>query len=417
MESTSVFLLLVFCIAAVSNSVFAQDQAGPTKTPPAAAESPASESSTEESSAPDTPPPAYVTPDESQQKIESELGRLKITRGEFGLTITNRNGQLLRGGSVFVYQYGREIEKTAFMRKDSYWKLMQDNGINAVRVICFDPWQQSHGDKESNKPYPFADLDKAEDVDALLDDLDFIVDIAAKHSIHVVINYHDTGGYLDPDHTSPVDKKFGSFPYLQSHKYLTRFWDLVAPRYANRPHVAYELMNEPVRWNPESYTQKNLDDIATVAKQVRTLAPETHQILISVANHQSWKPETHSVLRLAQQLTKKGVDFSNASVGIHTYNPRYPKPNSSKEILELMQQFAVVNTEANFPKSFMEELRGGTWGDPDGGGMDGDLMVVQSMERMGVSWFHWKAKGPDEFQKNFIDVLLKDAKAKGYYWR
>lgn len=362
------------------------------------------------------PPAAYATPDPDQQKLETELGRLKIIRGPFGLTIANKKGQRLRGGSVFVYEYGREIEKTKFLRDPSYWKTMQDNGINAVRVICFDPFQQSHGDKEKSVPWPYADLNDPADVAALLDDLDFIVSIAAQHSIHVVINYHDTGGYLDPDHSKTIDQETGTFPYLETHDYLDRFWELVAPRYADRPHVAYELMNEPARWNPESYTEKNLDDIATVSKSVRKMAPETHQILLSVANHQSWKPETHSVLRLAQSLTKRGVDFTNASVGIHTYNPRHPKPNSSDEILEVMQKFAVVNTEANFPKDYMER-DGESWGDPDGGGMDGDLLVVQSMERIGVSWFHWKINGPDEFEKHYLNLLVPDGKAKGYFWK
>ena len=45
--------------------------------------------------------------------------------------------------------------------------------------------------------------------------------------MHVIINYHDVGSY---------EKEF-----------LTKFWDLVAPRYRDRTHVAYELMNEPVK--------------------------------------------------------------------------------------------------------------------------------------------------------------------------
>jgi hypothetical protein len=344
-------------------------------------------------------------------KTERDLGRVKIHHGKFGMTVTKPDGTLLRGSSPFIFKWGRISKQTDHLNDDEYWKLLQSNGINSIRLVCFDPWQRSHGEQDSHSPYPYADLENQDDVEALLRDVDHVVEIAARHGMHVMINYHDTGGYTDPDYESFPDKS-KRFKYASTMNYITKFWSIMAPRYANREHVFFELMNEPVQWFPEQYTDQVLKDIKTLSDHVRKLAPETHQVLISSANHISWQPEEHSILQVAQRLQKFGVDFRNSSVGLHAYNTHYPKPNSSTEIEQLMEEFAVINTEANLPKAMNETLN-----DPDGSGFDGDEFGVQSMERMGISWFHWKTATPEDFKTHFIGKVLEDAKTKGYDWR
>jgi hypothetical protein len=48
--------------------------------------------------------------------------------------------------------------------------------------------------------------------------------------------------------------------------------------------------------------------------------------------------------------------------------------------------------------------------------MDGEEYGVQTMERLGLSWFHWHTHGPERFAKNFIGRVTLDAKLKDYAW-
>ena len=67
-------------------------------------------------------------------------------------------------------------------------------------------------------------------LDAIVEDyLDRAVDLAAEEGAYALIDYHATERYDTPS----IDRR------------LKAFWDRVAPRYADRPHVLYELFNEP----------------------------------------------------------------------------------------------------------------------------------------------------------------------------
>ena len=67
-------------------------------------------------------------------------------------------------------------------------------------------------------------------LDAIVEEyLDRAVELAADEGVYVLIDYHATERYDTPS----IDRR------------LKAFWDRVAPRYADRPHVLYELFNEP----------------------------------------------------------------------------------------------------------------------------------------------------------------------------
>lgn len=67
-------------------------------------------------------------------------------------------------------------------------------------------------------------------LDAIVEDyLDRAVDLAAERDVYVLLDYHATERYDTPS----IDRR------------LRAFWNRVAPRYADRPHVLYELFNEP----------------------------------------------------------------------------------------------------------------------------------------------------------------------------
>jgi hypothetical protein len=77
-----------------------------------------------------------------------------------------------------------------------------------------------------------------------------------------------------------------------------------------------------------------------------------------------------------------------------------------------MREFPVINSEQNFPKGLIPNSE-----DPDAAGLDGDYLGVQSMERLGISWFHWQIDGPNDFRANFEWKLVPDAIRKKYYWQ
>jgi hypothetical protein len=210
--------------------------------------------------------------------------------------------------------------------------------------------------------------------------MDKVVDLASAEGLYVMINYHDVGGYELP--------------------YVTKFWDLVAPRYRDRTHVLYELVNEPVKWFPRDYTDQHLQDFQALYARVRSLAPDTHLVLLTFANTAAY--DKVSMRAVAERLTEtgSGIDWGNASVGFHPYQTT----KKSGHIADLAARFPAINTEQNLPNN-----EGCV-------PMDGEEYGVQTMERLGLSWFHWHTHGPERFAKNFVGRVALDAKVKEYAW-
>ena len=335
--------------------------------------------------------------------------RVRVSRLGNTRTVRHGNGQLLRGLSIGSFRYRREQGENAHLNDPKYWADLKAVGINAIRLVAFDAWQRSHGVPGTRTPYPHTDLNNTRQTEEMLAEFDLIVDQAAAHGMAVMINYHDVGGFTDPDFTKPADAN-GNFPRTNTYYYVSRFWNIVAPRYANRSHVFYEILNEPVQWNAADYTTTDIRRIKVLFDRVRAAAPKTHLVVCSFATHISSSPH-RSMRDVALELKAAGVDFSNASLGVHPYNANYPLANTSEPILDLMRNFTVINTEQNFPVGLVPGLD-----DPDASGLDGDRLGVQSMERLHTSWFHWNSDTIDEFRFNFRGRVVRDAKAKGYYW-
>ncbi|TWT92693.1 cellulase family glycosylhydrolase [Stieleria varia] len=340
--------------------------------------------------------------------------RVRVSINDGMKSVRGAHEQVLRGTGVAVYKYRRDQLKLEgnwpandYARSAAYYDELVERNINAVRVICFDPWQRSHADPGSTVPYPYADLNDPDDVAELLSDLDRIVELCEQRDIYVLINYHDTTGYRDPDHSSPAGSN-GQFAYLNSMDYLNQFWDIVGPRYADRKHVFYELTNEPVGYHPNDYNSQHLDDFAALYHRVRVYAPETHLAMLSFTTVASYGA---SMLDVTNQLKQRGVKFTNASVGFHPYKIS-SLPHSLTPINQLRAAVPVINTEQNFPLSVDDGVD-----DPNGRGFGGDLLGTQTMERLGISWFHWNTTGPEEFNSNFRGIVLPDARDKGYLWR
>jgi len=283
-------------------------------------------------------------------------------------------GEALRGGAVWVYRHGFNSGKTAYAADPAYYECLREAQLNAVRVICFDPWQRSHR-------YPHYDFFKPADRERLLEHLDQVVKLAGEAGLYALINYHDVGRY-DLD-------------------FAVVFWETVAPRYASQTHVFYELLNEPVEWFPEHYTDEVLAFQDRLYATVRASAPETHLVLLSFANTLGFV-DGCTMESVVAQLTQP--DWTNASVGFHPYYTG----GTSAPILALRERFPVLCTEVGLPHAHggADQVRP----------MDGDAWGVETLERIGVSWFSWEIDGPERLRTNFAQGLWLDAVAKGYCW-
>ena len=345
----------------------------------------------------------------AEEIVSAKNGRITIVRNEQGLVVRGKDGEMMRGSSLMAHKYGRSIGEQKHIFDDAYWKKLKAGGLNAVRLCYFDPWHASHGTKGTNEPWPHTDLDDPDDLAEHNRVFDHVVDKAEEFGMYVLINYHNTGGYQDPDYSVAAGNG-DEFPYKESYDGVIKFWELTAPRYADRKHVFYEILNEYVRWRSDNFTTKNLDDTYDIYRTTRLLAPETHIVLGSFPNHRPGSDDGMSMHGVAQELENRGVDFRNASIGFHPYNYT-GKVNYGDRVYELIADYPGINTEQNYPVKYAKEL---DW--LDALGLDGDFLGAQSMERIGMSWFHWLSDTPKQIDELYYGRLLPDAKAKGYIW-
>ena len=301
-------------------------------------------------------------------------GRVKIENG----TVVTDRGTPLRGGIAEVFRYGKQTGATAYTSDPAYYREIKRARLNAVRVVCFDAWQRSH-------QFPFWDLNVPAERAALLAELDRAVELAGRHGLYALVDYHDVGTY--------------DLPYLEL------FWDLVAPRYASRPHVLFELANEPVSWVPENYTDQHLRELEQVYRRIRKHAPDTHVTLLSFANvAKKNPPEGSPMSEVVARM--RGIDWSNASVAIHPYGQ-----HSISVLTALRERVPIVISEIDLP------AHAGATSQPYlYTSIDNCEYGIEALERAGIGWFSWGVEGPSKLRKNFVRGVLLDAAEKGYLW-
>lgn len=108
---------------------------------------------------------------------------------------------------------------------------------------------------------------------------------------------------------------------------LTEFWTAVAPRYKDRPHVLYEITNEPVSgggfWGQTSHwTTPKLTDLRGVFDIMRTGAPDTPIMMFSSPN---LAPNATSWRTVPQQFEALGtpIDWGKTLISFHHYPGTY----------------------------------------------------------------------------------------------
>jgi MYXO-CTERM domain-containing protein len=138
----------------------------------------------------------------------------------------------------------------------------------------------------------YADSNKAPGYNATK--VDKVVDMADENDLYVVLTIGCGGAN-------------GSF----KQDFVTKFWDFYAPRYKDRTHVVYEIMNEPQKWSAP-YSAATLQMEKDGYAQIRALAPDTHIMMMSYS-------QPNNASQAGSECGALGISWDNASVAFHTY--------------------------------------------------------------------------------------------------
>lgn len=279
----------------------------------------------------------------------AERGRVTLQNG----TVYTDRGTMIRGMTMAI-MYG-----PGNSRNNAYWQYMNKTlKMNAVRL----------GVKTGQI---------GRTVQQQLTYIDYVVDSAAKNDMYVMINNSVLPGNYDINQ-------------------LTAFWSAVAPRYANRTHVFYEMTNEPVQggpvWgNPTQFTSKVLSDFEGLYNLMRRGAPNTHIVLFPTPN--LW-PDCATYAAFLDKL--KWPDWSKTSLGYHHYQgtERFGEDN----LKCLRAKYPLLMTETNY------------WMRRDVANM---RYVLNMYEKLGMSWFSLDGKGNAPYLENQI---LPQLQRDGYSW-
>lgn len=228
-----------------------------------------------------SPPPTATVP------LSSGRGRVQVMNH----TLKTDNGYPLRGEALRMSVleagegYNTELERS--LDPVIWQRFIDEFHFNTVRLMMYRPpqfWTGGPGwDCPPERCFPT--------VQQMIPWLDQAVDLARQKGMYVIIDYHPVGGFSQTD--------------------AEAWWGAIAPRYANEPHVIYELSNEPAMWSAPAYTPAVIAYISEMYSFVRERAPNTHLILWSFAEATGDMPGKVSQAPY--------IDYGNASIAYHPY--------------------------------------------------------------------------------------------------
>jgi hypothetical protein len=192
-------------------------------------------------------------------------GRVKIANN----TIVTDWGTLIRGARVSLDIWDETPSQADITT------MKNSRGLNAFHIYA------EYAGSNKAGGYNVAKVDK-------------VVDLADQNDLYVVLNIGCGGAN-------------GSF----NQTFVTQFWNFYAPRYKDRTHVVYEVMNEPQAWSAP-YRDATLTMEKNAYTQIRGLAPDTHIMMMSYSQPNNWT-------QAANECEKLGISWTNASVAFHTY--------------------------------------------------------------------------------------------------
>ncbi|WNR46054.1 cellulase family glycosylhydrolase [Paenibacillus roseipurpureus] len=257
--------------------------------------------------------------------------RVNIQNGN----VVTDDGKPLRGGRFWITPGAitqMQAEPTQF--REYFRSLSRDYHLNVVRICIYDQYQT---------------LDPA----SVSSTVDTVVNWAEEDGIYAIVNWH-TG--------------FENYTTQINLTQADRFWAFYAPRYKDRTHVIYEGSNETVT---NAASQEHMYNY------IRNLAPNTHLIMWSVPNTSQYYggDTTRPVIDLTTIQNTTGINYSNASIGYHTYS------STSEDTT------AKSWRDAGYPIICTELLSdSGTRTPVNYVNM---MPLIKSKETLGISWMNW----------------------------
>lgn len=125
--------------------------------------------------------------------------------------------------------------------------------------------------------------------------VDSIINMTERDSLYLVLTIGNCGDE-------------GSF----DSSFVNDFWKYYAPRYKDKTHVIYEIMNEPFAWSAP-YDSRTLTMERQAYDTIRSYAPETHILFMSYAGANNADSAISDIKQLGD------VDWSKASIATHGY--------------------------------------------------------------------------------------------------
>lgn len=169
----------------------------------------------------------------------------------------------LRAGTAWIWEKQRQEEPA------SYYANMRSKGLNSVRMILFDTWEV-----EAYTPglqFTPTDWNNAAYRTRQLARMERSVNYASANGMYVIINSHNK----NPNY---------------NEAYVNALWTHVAPYFANRTHVLYELANEPMSgigingdmdMGGNAQNSSRLQALRRGYNIARARAPDTHLMILT----------------------------------------------------------------------------------------------------------------------------------------